>query len=214
MFDSLVETVVSSDWSYLIVFAVAALDAVFPLVPSEATVVTAAALAASGRLSLAPVVAAAAGGALVGDNAAYLVGRLSGRTLRRLASSEKARSRLQWAEAQLTARGGTIVVVSRFVPGGRTATMLAAGVVRYRWRRFVAGDVAAAALWAGYSSALGYLGGLTFRRQPLYGVAVALGLALALGLLFEGVRRLRAKRRSSKEGKPGGARPGSAVESR
>ena len=207
MFDSLVEIVASSDWSYLIVFAVAALDAVFPLVPSEATVVTAAALAAAGRLSLAPVVAAAAGGALVGDNAAYLLGRLSGRTVRRLASSEKARSRLRWAEAQLAARGGTVVVVSRFVPGGRTATMLASGVVRYRWRRFVAADVAAAALWAGYSATLGYAGGLTFRRQPLYGVVVALGLALGLALLFEGGRRLRGKRRTPNGENPEGRVP-------
>ncbi len=211
MFDSLVELVASSDWPYLIVFAVAALDAVFPLVPSEATVVTAAALAASGRLSLGAVVGAAAAGALVGDNAAYLIGRLSGRPLRRLARSEGARARLRWAEAQLTARGRTVIVVSRFVPGGRTATMLAAGVVRYGWRGFVAADLTAAALWAGYGAALGYAGGLTFRRQPLYGVAVALGLALALGIVLEGVRRIRGKRRSSKEGKPGGAGPGQVV---
>jgi membrane-associated protein len=41
----------SSPWTYAIVLAVAALDAVVPIVPSETLLVTAAALAASGTWS-------------------------------------------------------------------------------------------------------------------------------------------------------------------
>ena len=53
----------------------ATLDAVFPVVPSEATVIAAAALAGADDLVLSFILIAAAGGAVIGDNVAYLLGR-------------------------------------------------------------------------------------------------------------------------------------------
>ena len=50
MFQSLVDVVTQSSWVYALILGIAALDAVFPLVPSEATVVAAAALAGAGDL--------------------------------------------------------------------------------------------------------------------------------------------------------------------
>jgi membrane protein DedA with SNARE-associated domain len=95
----------------------------FPALPSETTVIAAAVLAANGHLNIALVVIAAALGALLGDNSAYAVGN-SG--LRRLADrflrSEKSRRRLEWARSQLQHHGVWIIVVARFIPGGRTAT--------------------------------------------------------------------------------------------
>jgi len=195
VWDSLVDLASGSSWTYGVVLAFAALDAVAPIVPSETLVVASAALAASGRLNLALVLLAAAAGALLGDNAAYGIGRLFGSRIERwLASSEQRRRRLDWAERQLDARGATLIVVSRFVPGGRTATMIAAGLLRMRWRRFVAFDLAAAVSWALYAGLIGFFGGTAFEDEPLVGVGVAIGLALALGLLIEGVRRLRERR--------------------
>ena len=55
MADHIVEIVTQSDWAYALIFACALLDAVVPIVPSEAIVITAAALATSGRLTLGPV---------------------------------------------------------------------------------------------------------------------------------------------------------------
>ena len=191
MFDSLVELVVTSDWPYALVFAVAALDAIVPLVPSEATLVAAGALAASGRLSLAAVLAAGAAGAFVGDNAGYSIGRLSSRVVARLDRSEKARRRLEWAQAGLARRSGTLIVVSRFIPGGRTATMLAAGVTRFRWACFARLDAVAAVLWSVYGAGLGYVGGTAFGDRPLLGSVVALGLAGGLAILIEALRRVR-----------------------
>jgi len=187
VFDSLVDLLTHSEWAYVVVFAVAAVDAVFPAVPSEATVITAAALAASGRLSLAAVFLAGAGGALVGDNGAYALGRLSAPTVLRAA--------IRWAEGELFARGGTIVLVSRFIPGGRTGTMLAAGVTGFRWRRFVLLDLVAAVFWAAYGTGLGALGGVAFAHKPLYAVGFALCLALVLAAALEGGRRLRKMRK-------------------
>jgi membrane-associated protein len=195
VFQSLVELITESDWTYGLVLAIAALDAVFPVVPSEATVITAAALAAAGRLSLALVFLAAAVGAVAGDNAGYAIGRLSSGTVQRLLRSPRAQRGMRWAERELMERGATIVVVSRFVPGGRTGTMLTAGVTRFRWRRFVLLDLVAALFWAGYGCGLGSLGGLAFADRPLLAVTVALGIAGALAVALEAGRRLRRRRR-------------------
>lgn len=196
MFDSLVDLASGSPWTYSIVLAFAAVDAVAPIVPSETLVVTAAALAASGRLNLALVLLAAAVGAFAGDNGGYLIGRLASRRVERWTSrSPKRAQQLAAAERQLGRRGGTIIVVSRFVPGGRTATMVAAGVVGMRWRRFATFDLAAAVVWALYSGLIGFFGGTAFEDEPIVGVGLALGLAALLGLLIEAGRRLLQRRR-------------------
>jgi membrane-associated protein len=189
MFNSLVDLVAHSDWAYALVLGVAALDAIFPVVPSEATVITAAAVATSGRLSLVLVFLAAAAGAVIGDNVGYAIGRLSSGTVRRLARAPRAKRGMAWAERGLAERGATIVVASRFVPGGRTGTMLAAGVTHFRWLRFLLFDLVAAVCWAGYACGLGALGGVAFADRPLAAVALALGLAAVLAGGIEGGRR-------------------------
>lgn len=196
MFDSLVDLASGSAWTYAVVFGFAALDAIAPLVPSETLVVASAALAASGQLSLTFVLLAAATGAFIGDNTVYLIGRATSERVERWASgSERRGRRLEAAKRQLEVRGATIIVVSRFVPGGRTATMLAAGVVTLRWRRFAAYDLVAAAFWALYAGLIGFVGGTAFEDEPLVGVALALGLAAVLGLLIEALRRVLRRRR-------------------
>ena len=53
---------VSSDWSYLAIFAVSAIDAFFPLVPAETVVITAGVLAGTGDLQLWLVILCASAG--------------------------------------------------------------------------------------------------------------------------------------------------------
>ena len=191
MFESLVDVVVDSSWVYALIVAVAALDAVFPLVPSEATVIAAAALTGAGELSFGLVLLAGAAGAVLGDNAAYLLGRAGQRSLmRRLLRSPTWADRVGRAESRLRERAGTIIVVSRFVPGGRTATMLTAGLVGLPWRRFFAYDLVAGAFWASYASTIGLVGGKTFADEPLHALLLAFGLAAALMLAIESARRL------------------------
>lgn len=190
MFESLIDVVTASAWVYPLILGVAALDAVFPLVPSEATVIAAAALAGAGELVLSLVLVAAAGGAVIGDHVAYLLGRGGrGPVTARLLRSATWRERVARAEAILRERSATIIVVSRFIPGGRTATMLSAGIVGLSWRRFVAFDVAAGLLWAGYATLIGYVGGKAFADKPLHALVLAFGLAAVLTLLIEGGRR-------------------------
>jgi len=189
MFNSLVDLVAHSHWAYALVLGVAALDAIFPAVPSEATVITAAAVATSGRLSLVLVFLSAAAGAFIGDNIGYAIGRLSSGTVRRLARAPRAKRAMEWAERGLADRGATIVVASRFVPGGRTGTMLAAGVTHFSWPRFVVLDLVAAICWSGYACGIGAIGGIAFANRPLAAIALALGLAAVLAGGIEGARR-------------------------
>jgi membrane-associated protein len=198
MFESLVDLASGSAWTYALVFALATLDVLAPILPSESLVVAAAALSASGRLNVVFVVVAAAAGAFLGDNIAFGCGRLLDTRLRRwLEATPRRRERLEWAEHQLDRRGGTIIVGARFIPGGRTVTMLAAGLLEMRWRRFVAFDIAAAAIWALYGTAIGYFGGTAFEDEPIVGVGVALVLALVAGAAIEGGRRLVGRLRSA-----------------
>jgi membrane-associated protein len=79
----LVEDVMSSPWIYLVLFAIAAIDGFLPVVPSEASVLTAGVFAASGETSLPLVILVAALGAFAGDQVSYALGRLAGPRLGR-----------------------------------------------------------------------------------------------------------------------------------
>jgi membrane protein DedA with SNARE-associated domain len=191
VFESLIDIVVASAWVYPLIAGVAALDAVFPLVPSEATVIAAAALAGTGDLVLSFVVVSGAAGAVIGDNLAYLLGRAGqGSVVRRLLRSPRWRSRMERGETLLRERSATVIVVSRFIPGGRTATMLSAGLLGLAWRRFLVFDLAAGVIWAAYASLIGLVGGKAFADEPLHALLLAFGLAAALALLIESGRRL------------------------
>jgi membrane protein DedA with SNARE-associated domain len=194
----------ASGWAYAIVFLFALLDALVPVVPSETSVITAGVVAAAGDLSLPLVIAAAAGGALAGDNSAYLLGRRYGlRVKERFFRGAKARKRIGWAERQLAERGGELIVVARFIPGGRTAVTLSAGTLRFPWRRFVLFDLAAALGWATYAGLLGYFGGRAFEDAAWKGLLLALAIAFAVAggveLLRSYLRRRAARRRSALE---------------
>ena len=198
VFESVVDALSGSSWSYFIVFAIATIDAFFPLVPSEATAIAAGVLAGAGDLALLPAVLAAAGGAFLGDNISYGLGHFFGeRTMNRFFSGEKARRRVDWAERQLEERGSYIITVARFIPGGRTATTFTAGYVRFPWRKFLLFDLIAASIWGSYTVLLGYFGGSTFEEQPWKGLLLAFALALAVTALIEAVRYLRHRRQAA-----------------
>jgi membrane protein DedA with SNARE-associated domain len=198
MLESLVDLASGSAWTYVLVFGLATLDVLAPILPSESVVVAAAALAASGRLNVLVVALAAAAGALLGDNIAFFCGRLLDTRMRRwLEATPRRRERLDWAEHQLERRGGVIIIGSRFIPGGRTATMIGAGLLEMRWRRFVIFDIAAAVIWALSCTAIGYFGGTAFEDEPIIGIGVALALALVAGAAIEAGRRLLGRLQSA-----------------
>ncbi|MGP4028208.1 DedA family protein [Actinomadura sp. 3N407] len=198
-----VDTAVTSPWFYLALFAVAALDAFFPVVPSESMVITAGVYAASGRPDLVLVVVVAALGAFVGDHVSFLLGRGSGgRLMRGLRPGTRRYAAFGWARRTMAERGGLILVVARYVPGGRTAVTLTMGAVGFRLRSFSLFAAVAAVSWGLYGAVLGYVGGVAFEHDPLKGVAVGIGLALSVTAVVEGIRFVRGRRRAGAQGSP------------
>ena len=193
MFDSLLNLLWDAPQAYFIVLALAIGDAVLPVLPSETAVIVAGILSTTGpKLSLGWVIAAAAAGAWIGDNTSYALGKYAGEPMRRrFFTGDKSTRSLAWATRQLEKRGGVIIVVSRFVPGGRTATTFTCGLTRYEWHRFAIFSAIAAIFWALYASLLGYFGGKAFEDRPLLALIVALGIAFGIALLVEGIRKLR-----------------------
>lgn len=96
-----------------------------------------------------------------------------------------------WARRGLLERGGALIIGARFIPGGRTCAAFTSGVVRYPRSRFLLFSGLAAVAWALYYAGIGYAGGVVFHEQPLVGVAIGIGLAIIVGLVLEGIRRVR-----------------------
>jgi membrane protein DedA with SNARE-associated domain len=193
---------VTSLLSYLIAFVLPCLDAVLPVLPSE-TVIIAFGVATAGstdpRILL--LVACAAAGAWAGDNLSYLIGWRFGpwATRRFFAPGSKGAARREWAERSLTRFGMGLIIVCRFIPGGRTAVTLCCGLIRYDWRRFAVATAVAAVVWAAYAFLAGRVGGKAFEHQPVAGFAVAFGGALAVSGLVEAIRRVIAWRKRKRK---------------
>ena len=187
-----VEGAMGSPWVYLALLAFAMIDAFFPVVPSESLVVSAGVFAASGEPNLAGIIAAAALGAFAGDHISYMVGRSAGGRLARRAQPGSRRAvALERGAKLLDERGGTILIVCRYIPGARTAITLTAGTVGYRLRSFSFFDGIAALSWAAYSATVGYVGGAAFEDDPFKGLALGLGIAITVTLTVELIRHLR-----------------------
>jgi membrane protein DedA with SNARE-associated domain len=193
LLQGLIDLLTGSLWTYPLLFGICAGDALIPAFPSETALIVCGIQAARGQLSLELVIVSAAAGAFTGDNASYAVGRWLGRpAVGRFFMGEVAQGRLEWARNFLKERGSYVLVVARFIPGGRTATTFTAGLVRLRWMtRFAPYVFVAAILWAVYGGLLGYLGGRLFEDQPIYALLVALGIAALITVAVEAWRRFR-----------------------
>jgi membrane protein DedA with SNARE-associated domain len=191
LFQSLTDYVSGSPWTYAFLFVISALDVIIPLVPSETSVILAGVLAATGDLVLFGVILCAGAGAILGDNTAYWIGRKAGPSIVRRFFAGERRKQIDWAEKQVQERGGYLILVGRFIPGGRTAVTLSCGLLEMRWRRFIAFDVPAGLMWASYAALLGYFGGKAFEEQPWKGFLVAFAVALVITGGIELIRWLR-----------------------
>ncbi len=183
------ETVSTDPWFYAVIFTIALLDSVVPVVPSETTVILGGIAAGQGHLWLALVIVLGALGAATGDSIAYWLGRRGGGALQRtVLSGEKARRRLEWATEQLRVRGGLLLVTARFIPGGRTAITVSSGLTEQPYQRFLAFDLLACVLWATYAGVLGRLFGARFKDSHTTAFLLAFGAALCVSGLVEAVR--------------------------
>jgi membrane-associated protein len=187
----------AANWWFLgVIFIIAFLDSVIPIVPSETTVIIGGVAAAStsnpAPYGLILVIVAGAVGAFLGDNTAYTIGRRwSPRIERRAMTKEKFRRRLDWARTQIRTRGGLLLITARFIPGGRTVLTLSSGVTRQPRPWFVMWTAIAASIWATYAAGLAYIVGDAFKDNHTAAFWVAFGTALSVNVIIEVVRHVR-----------------------
>lgn len=191
-----------ADWAarvgYPAVALVVAGDGVFPILPGETSIVAAAVLASSGRLELPLVILAGAVGAVVGDSAAYWIGRGGGGPIRRFVTRTAGAERLALAERMVERQGAALVFVGRFLPGIRIGINMSCGAGLMRYRRFLLFDSLGAIVWSTQAALIGFFAGRAFADQIWVAFIVAFGVTLLVGGLI-GIRERRRIRREREE---------------
>jgi pimeloyl-ACP methyl ester carboxylesterase/membrane protein DedA with SNARE-associated domain len=171
----------------------ALLLAVATLVSEDLACLGAGMLVAQGRLTFGVAVASVGTGIVVGDVMLFLAGRAIGRS--RLASALRRRVLPPDVEARtaawLATRGAFAVFASRFLPGTRLPTYVAAGWLGMRFGPFLWWFLLAAAIWTPLVVGVGALPtsvlmaiGMTERPGLLATGALLLVLAILLRLLL------------------------------
>ena len=179
----------SSPWFYAIIFVIAVLDSVLPIVPSETLVIIGGVSAGLGNLWIPLVIVCAASGAFIGDNMSYLIGReASDWVMRRQNRTEKGAKRMATIVEQVHERGGLLLITARLIPGGRTALTLSCGVTRQPRRWFVGWSAVAAIIWGHYAALLGFIGGKSFEENHTLAFIIAFVTAFSITALIEVVR--------------------------
>ena len=179
----------SSPWFYAIIFVIAVLDSVLPIVPSETLVIIGGVSAGLGNLWIPLVIVCAASGAFIGDNMSYLIGReASDWVMRRQNRTEKGAKRMAAIVEQVHQRGGLLLITARFIPGGRTALTLSCGVTRQPRRWFVGWAAVAAIIWGHYAALLGFIGGKSFEENHTLAFIIAFVTAFSITALIEVAR--------------------------
>lgn len=117
--------------------------------PGSLMLLAAGSFVEQGDMSMWPVVALSAAGAIIGDNLGYALGRFGGRRLaRRLSRLMGGGSRLKAAEAWLMRREGVAVFISRWLLTPLAPFVnITCGVTGYSWPRFLLYCVLGESLW-------------------------------------------------------------------
>lgn len=187
-------------WSYLIIFAAAALEcAAFAglLVPGESLVLASGFLAHQGILDRFPVMVATATGAIVGDNIGYFLGSRLGRDwlLRRGSRFGLRKRGLAKVEKFFQRQGPKAVFFGRFVGFARALVPFVAGASDMPYRKFVVYDALGAVLWTIGFVTLGYVLGASWQvaEKWIGRSGVILAVIAALVVLVVWIHRQRKK---------------------
>ena len=180
----LITDIASPTWAYVALLGLLVADAFVPVIPTQAVMITSGALTVYGGLSLPLTIAVGALGVFAGDLACYLIGRgAPDRREARHAVPGRARRVAGRVTRGLREPGPLVILLCRFVPGGRMAACFSAGRSRYPYRLFLLYEAAAAAGWATYGTLVGHLGGTALTqsawRLAVIAAAAAAGFAAA-----------------------------------
>ncbi len=145
-------------WGALVIFASSFLSCLALPIPTSLMMLSGGAFVAAGDLALWQVIAGAWGGAILGDQSGYLIGRHGGAPLvERIAHTPARRAVLARARKVVDRRGGLGVFFSTwlFAPLGPWVNFVA-GTTGLGWLRFTIWDVLGETIWVTVYVGLGY----------------------------------------------------------
>ena len=163
-------------------------------VPAETILVTAAALAARGKLSIWTIALGAAVGGIIGGAAGYWIGEKGGiRLVRRYGAKMRIdEAKLDRARDFFARRGLVAVFLCRFIGFVRILVPMVAGVARMPFGRFLAANAAGAIVSAIAYAALGWFFGRDLRGLEHH-LTQATMIVVALIVAWFVIRRLRGR---------------------
>jgi membrane-associated protein len=185
------DTVMRSSWLLPLLVVMIAVDAPFPVLPSE-TILMSAATTAFGGGDVGMILGlflAALTGSVLGDAVVFWLGRCSHKLLARTVDAECEVS--AWVRRHMLHRPGIVLVGARFVPGGRLVSTAAAGRFGLPVRRFLPWSVASSAAWSGYMLLIGLALGPVTGGDPMLSLFAGVGMAVVTAVGFAVVSKVR-----------------------
>ena len=180
---------------YPVLFALVMAESGGVPVPGETALITAAALAGQGKLSIAVVIPVAAGAAIVGDNVGFLLARRFGRGLLERPGpflAQRGRA-LEVGEPFFARHGPKAVFFGRWILGLRTWTAWLAGASKMNWRAFAVWNAAGGISWATTVGLTAYfLGKSTAGLFIIFGFVGLAAALFAVGIVLARGRAQRA----------------------
>jgi membrane protein DedA with SNARE-associated domain len=164
-------------------------------VPGETALLAGAALSRSGTLFLPLVIATAVGGAILGDNVGFWIGRRGGRALveRFGAKAGVTPARLAQFDRFFDRHGAKTVFIARFVTGLRVVGAVLAGASDLSWGRFLVYNSTGAIAWATTFGLVGYM--LAYSWETLERWIGRTGFALLALIVITGLVFVLRKRK-------------------
>lgn len=184
-------------YGYVAVFLFIAIESMGIPFPGETMLITAAIYAGhTQRLNVILVIAAAAAGAIIGDNLGYAIGHWGGyRLVRRYGRFVRLHEgRLKLGQYMFRQHGGKVVFFGRFVSVLRAYAAFLAGTNRMPWRRFLVFNAAGGIAWATLFGTGAYLLGQQISRLS-QATAIVFGIVAVVAIVafFVFLRRNEAR---------------------
>jgi membrane protein DedA with SNARE-associated domain len=161
-----------------------------PFAPGDLALVSGAIAAADGKLQIGWVIVVAAGGAIVGDNVGYVIGRLGGRKLleRPGLFAKQRNAVLVMADPYFERHGPKTVFIGRWLPVLRVYASWLAGASRMQWSTFLFWNASGGIFWACAVGVGAYFGGSAAKgvisSLGKFGVLFVVIVAVSIFLFF------------------------------
>lgn len=166
----------------------------FPFLPGDSLLFTAALLSATIALPIPVLIISASIAAIAGDQVGYLIGKRLGRRLFKPDARIFKTKYLDQADAFFAKYGAQSLVLARFVPIVRTFVPPIVGMSHLRYRRFLLWNVVGGVAWATIASLAGFwLGRIPFIANHVDLIAVGIVVVSVVPIAIEMLRARRSK---------------------